>query len=114
MEGLTSGPNVRYGTIVFREIPREGVVYKVSFLVTFLGEAFDKFGMHLETRPEASEFARAYAGLVEELLDRRKLRLHIVEVCAGELQGIDDEGVGLMNDGKVSGCKLVFRIADTS
>lgn len=113
MEVLTSDADARYGTILFNKIPRENVIYSSSFLMTFLGEAFDKFGMHMEARPEDFEFAKDFATLVEELLSQGKLKSHPLSVSGGGLQGIVDDGVGLMNGGKVSGRKLVFRIADS-
>lgn len=113
MEALTSGAGARYGTILFNSIPRKDVVYTNSFLMMFLGEAFDKFGMHVDARPEDFEFAKRFAGLTEELLAEGKLKPHRVKVCEGGLQGVLDEGLDLMNGGKVSGFKLVYRLADT-
>lgn len=114
MEALTRGPGARYGTILFNKIPREDVMYTNSFLVTFIGEAFDKFGTYMAAKPEDFEFAKEFASLTEGLLEQKKLKSHPVKFCRGGLQGIVDGGVKMMNSGKVSGCKLVYRVVDTA
>lgn len=113
MEALTSDSGAKYGTILFNKIPREDVLYTSSFLVTFLGEAFDKFGVHMEASFEDFELAKRFAGIVEGLFAQGEIRPHRVKVCKGGLQGILDEGIGVMEDGRISGYKLVFRMADT-
>lgn len=81
--------------------------------MTFIGEAFDKFGSHMESRPEDFEFAKRFTSLTEDLLAQGKLRPHPLRLGKSGLQGIVDEGVALMDAGKISGCKLVYRLADT-
>ncbi len=80
--------------------------------MTFLGESFDKFGKHMPASLEDFEFAKMFTGLTERLLAEGKLKPHPVKLCEGGLQGVLD-GTKLMLEGKVTGVKLVYRVADT-
>jgi hypothetical protein len=112
MQALTKEPDAKYGTILFNDIPRQDVQYSSSFLVTFIGEAFDKFGKHMPARPDHFEFAKNFTSLTETLLRQKRLQPVPPKVCAGGLGGIA-EGVKMVTDGQVSGCKLVYRLGDT-
>lgn len=112
MAALSTKPGSKYGTILFNEIPRKDVAYTSSVMMTSLGESFDKFGRHYPANTEDFEFTINFTALAERLLAEGKLKSHPVELCRGGLLGIL-EGVKLMTDGKVSGIKLVYRVADT-
>ena len=112
MTALSTKPGSKYGTILFNRIPRKDVAYTSSFLMTFLGESFDKFGKHMPACKENFEFAKKFTGLTERLLTEGKLKPHPPRICEGGLHGIL-VGVNLMSEGKVRGEKLVFRVADT-
>lgn len=112
MRALTQQPGAKYGTILFNEIPRGDVQYSSSFLMTFLGESFDKFGKHMPGKAEHFEFAKGFTSLIDRLLDQRLLKPLPVRLCPGGLEGIL-EGVKLIETGQVSGCKLVVKIDET-
>ena len=112
MRALSKETGAKYGTILFNSIPREDVVYSSSFLMTFLGEAFDKFGKHMPAQPGNFEFAKAFVAVTDNLLAAKKIQPPPVQVGQDGLRGIV-AGSQLISDGKVSGCKLVYRIADT-
>ena len=113
MHALTKEQGAKYGTILFNEISRQDVQYSSSFLMTFLGEAFDKFGKRMPARPDHFEFAKEFTSLTEELLAQKRLQPVPPKVCPGGLGGIV-EGVEMVNRGQVSGCKLVYRVEDTA
>lgn len=70
------------------------------------------FGKHFPENPENFKFARLFTGLAEQLLADGKLKPHPVKLCEGGFQGVL-EGLKVVRDGKVSGEKLVYRVADT-
>ncbi|KAK4499955.1 hypothetical protein PRZ48_008141 [Zasmidium cellare] len=113
MQALTQEPGAKYGTILFNDILRRDVQYSSSFLMTFLGESFDKFGKHMPGQVEHFEFAKKFTGLVDGLLERKRLRPLPVRLCSGGFEGVLD-GVKLITEGRVSGCKLVVRVDGTA
>ena len=82
-------------------------------MMTCFGEAFDKFGKHFSANPEDLNFAQMFTSLTERFLAEGKLKPHPAKLCANGLQGILDGGVKATMEGKVSGVKLVYLIADT-
>lgn len=68
----------RCGTTLFNSLPRDDVAYTSSFLVTFLGESFDKFGKLIPASAEDFEFAKMFPELTERLLADGKLKPHRV------------------------------------
>lgn len=115
MEALSteSGGENKYGTILFNGIPRKDVKHSFSVLVTFAGEPFDKFGKHYPASKENFEFAKMFTSLVEDLIRNGLVKSHPVRVIDRGLVGMLEEGVALMDQGKVSGFKVVARVADT-
>ncbi|GMG05585.1 unnamed protein product [Aspergillus oryzae] len=112
MAALSTKPGCRYGTILLNDIPRQDVACTRSIMMTFRGEPFDLYGKHFPPSAEDFEFAKMFTQLTETLLAENKLRPHPIRVCEGGLQGVLD-GVGLVQQGNVSGVKLVYRVADT-
>ncbi|KAF7585700.1 hypothetical protein BBP40_010261 [Aspergillus hancockii] len=112
MAALSTKPGSRYGTILLNNIPRQDVVCTRSIMMTFRGEPFDLYGQHFPANAEDFEFATMFAQLTETLLAENKLKPHPVRVCEGGLQGVLN-GVEVMQQGNVSGVKLVYRVADT-
>lgn len=80
--------------------------------MTFRGEAFDLFGKHFPASTEDFEFAKLFAELTERLLAEGKLIPHPTQVGERGLSGVLD-GLKLVRDGKLSGAKLVYQVADT-
>ncbi|OQV05526.1 hypothetical protein CLAIMM_10253 [Cladophialophora immunda] len=115
MTALSTDPGAdkKYGTILFNDIPRKDVKHSFSVLVTFAGEAFDKFGKYYPPNREQFEFAKMFTGLTETLARQGKLRPHPVRLVSKGLLGMLEEGVPLGNEGKVSGFKIVARVAET-
>ncbi|KAF8862863.1 zinc-binding oxidoreductase [Acephala macrosclerotiorum] len=111
MTSLSARPGCYYGTILLNEIPRKDVVCTSSVLMTFPGEAFDLFVKHFPASTENFEFAKMFTTLIEKLLAEGKLKPHPVKLCEGGLQGAL-EGLNLVGDGKVSGIKLVYQVAE--
>ncbi|KIX10174.1 uncharacterized protein Z518_01255 [Rhinocladiella mackenziei CBS 650.93] len=115
MTALSTDPGAdkKYGTILFNDIPRKDVKHSFSVLVTFAGEAFDKFGKHYPASRGQFEFAKMFTGLTEVLAAQGKLQAHPVRLIGKGLLGMLEEGVPLGNEGKVSGFKIVARLAET-
>lgn len=115
MEALSDDPgsDKKYGTILFNQIPRKDVKHSFSVLVTFAGESFDKFGKHFPASKENFMFAKKFTSLVEDLMAKGLVEAHPVRLVGRGLLGMLEEGVPLMDQGKVSGFKVVARVADT-
>ena len=79
---------------------------------TVIGEAFDKLGAHVAAKPEDFDHAKMFWELTQTLVESGQLKPHPVEVGNNGLVGVFD-GLQKSREGKVSGVKLVYRIADT-
>lgn len=80
---------------------------------TFRGEPLKFFGQDWKARPEDLEFGKKFWDLSVKLLADGQITIHPPEVREGGLpevfHGLDD-----LKTGKVSGKKLVYRIANAS
>jgi hypothetical protein len=103
----------KYGTILFNDIPRKDVKHSFSVLVTFAGEAFDKFGKHYPASLEDFEFAKTFTSFTETLAANGQLLTHPVKLVSKGLLGMLHEGVPLASEGKVSGFKIVAVVSQT-
>ncbi|GAB1196353.1 hypothetical protein APSETT444_005622 [Aspergillus pseudonomiae] len=112
MTALSTNPGCRYGTILLNDIPRQDVARTRSIMMTFRGEPFDLYGKHFPASAEDFEFAKMFTQLTETLLAENRLKPHPVRIGEGGLQGVL-EGVELVQQGNVSGVKLVYRVGDT-
>ena len=68
---------------------------------------------NIPAKEEDARFANMFVGVAEGLLREGKIKGHPASVRKGGLGGVL-EGLQEMRDGKVSGEKLVYRVADTS
>lgn len=109
----TDSEDKKYGTILFNGIPRKDVKHSFSMVLSFSGEACDKFGKHFPAIKENFEFAKDFASLTENLAAGGFLQPHPVKLIDRGLFGMVDEGVRLGSEGKVSGFKVVARVAET-
>ncbi|GAD93021.1 alcohol dehydrogenase, putative [Paecilomyces variotii No. 5] len=109
---LSKEAGCRYGTILLNDFPRKDAIRTDSILMTFLGEPIDLFGKHFPANAAHFEFAKRFTELTEWLLKEGKLKAHPVIVGEGGLRGILG-GLKLIRDGKISGVKLVYRVAET-
>ncbi|KAI9733687.1 MAG: hypothetical protein M1834_003290 [Cirrosporium novae-zelandiae] len=98
------------------DIPRKDV--KVSFVngITCLGEYFEypleEGPWPVEAVPEDFEFAKVWSGIAERAFAAGKVVPHRMRVCEGGLSGVAD-GLKMLEEGRVSGEKLVYRVGDT-
>lgn len=79
---------------------------------TVFGESFDKLGEHVAAKPEDFEHAKMFWGVTERLVRDGKIKPHPVRVGKDGLLGVFD-GLNQGREGRISGTKLVYRIADT-
>lgn len=111
-DALSTEPGGRYGTLLPVKIPRDDVEVTSTLMYTMFGEGFSFGPQQIPPVPEDYEFAKKFMGLTEKLLAEGKLKTHSEHVGAGGLVGVL-KGLEDMKAGKVSGQKLVYKIADT-
>jgi len=92
------------------ECPRKDVESKSTLAYTTTGEALTDYGR--PASKEDFEFGVMFWKLAGQLLEQGKLKVHPPSVRPNGLKGVL-EGMQEMRDGKVSGEKLVYKIADT-
>lgn len=81
-------------------------------MYTIFDEQFEKGGHTVPAINEDFEFAKKLFGITETLLAEGKLKTHPEKVGEKGLEGALD-GMEEMKAGKVSGVKLVYKVADT-
>lgn len=109
-----AGQKLHYGTILMgpgMKPPRDDVEFTFTLGYTAAGEAFEIAGMKWEAKPQDYEFTVKWTELAEKLWMERKWRPHRQDVREGGLEGVLN-GLEDMKSGKVSGVKLVYRVAD--
>lgn len=80
---------------------------------TFIGEHFKwAGGMDMPAQPEDFEFGKKFWELATKLVASQQITMHPAKVGKGGLVGVLD-GLEQLRQGKVSGVKLVYRVADT-
>jgi hypothetical protein len=81
-------------------------------MYTIFNEEFQKGGRTTPASKEDFDFAKKFFEITEKLMAEGKLKTHPEKVgekgLEGALKGMED-----MKAGKVSGVKLVYRVADT-
>lgn len=101
-----------YSALLAVKIDRENVNDRWTLGYTILGEDF-KFGdIPFSAKKEDMEFAKKFWATAEELLAQGKVKPHPIKVNGGGLRGVL-EGMKAMQEDKVSGEKLVYRVAET-
>ncbi|KAK3057767.1 hypothetical protein LTR09_000842 [Extremus antarcticus] len=110
----SDGTGAKYGFIVNGvEFPRKDVESsKLTFMYTIFNDAFMKGGRDMAASKEDFDFAKMFFELTEKLLAEGKLKTHPEQVGGGGLEGAL-KGMKEMQEGKVSGKKLVYRVAET-
>jgi len=111
-EALSSESGCKYGTILPVKPPRDDLEVTNTLMYTIFNEPFEKGGRMTEPSKEDFEFAKKFFGITEKLLAEGKLKTHPEKVGERGLEGAL-EGMQHMKEGKVSGVKLVYRVADT-
>ncbi|KAL1629255.1 hypothetical protein SLS56_005479 [Neofusicoccum ribis] len=114
-EALSTESSVKkpqYGILLpVLEFSRTDVDKKFTLGYTATGEAFEKFGRHYPADEKDWQFARLFWRLSQKLFEDGKLKAHAQDIRKQPLKNIL-EGVQELKDGKVSGRKIVYRIAD--
>jgi len=100
--------------LAIKDFPRDDIKTNRVLAYSALGEPmkFGADGREIPGKPEDFEFAAMWMEIVEELLAGGKLKAHSPNVQPHGLNGVL-EGLNLLRGGKVSGEKLVYRIAET-
>ncbi|PLB54713.1 putative zinc-binding oxidoreductase ToxD [Aspergillus steynii IBT 23096] len=101
-----------YVTLLLSKLERENVKSRWILAYATLGEYFKYGPYEFPEVPEDFKFAAWFWDIAQPLLAEGKIKPHTPKVCAGGLNGVI-EGLKLMKEGKVSGEKLVYNIADT-
>jgi NADPH:quinone reductase-like Zn-dependent oxidoreductase len=107
------GQKIRHGTIVSGDMHRDGTIFTSSLGYTAQGEAIDIMGVFkLPALPDHYEFAVKWLEIVERLYAQGRFSMHRAEVRNGGFEGLLD-GLDDLKNGRVSGWKLVYRLADS-
>lgn len=94
-----------------RDFPRSDVNAVFTSAYTIFGEKFRYGPNEISAKPEDYEFGVKFWALAQELLASGKIKPHPHRVWPGGLEGIP-EGLKSLEEEKVSGYKIVYRIAD--
>lgn len=101
-----------YTNLLQARVPRDDVRSRGTLAYSVLGEAF-KFGPNdIPAIPTDRAFAESFWPEAEKLLASGQLKVHPPAVHPGGLKGVLD-GLQLMREDKVSGQKLVYKVAET-
>lgn len=112
-EALSSnGSGARYGSILPVKLPRDDVETTATLMYTIFDEEFEKRGKKFPRDSDDFNFAKKMFNIAEKLLAEEKLKTHPEKIGSdgleGALQGMKD-----MENDKVSGQKLVYRVSET-
>ena len=113
-DALSSSGGDYAALLAVKDFPRGDVKTHRTLAYSAVGEPmkFGANGQEIPGNPEDLEFAAMWTVLAEGLLANGKLKAHGSNVQPDGLQGVM-KGLDLLKKGKVSGEKLVYRIADT-
>ena len=110
-----SSMGLRYGTILPVKLPQpdeRDVATTTTFMYTIFNETFSKGGRETPATEEDFEFAKKFMDITEKLLKEGKLKTHPEKVGGKGLEGAL-EGMKDMQNEKVSGQKLVYKVEET-
>ena len=106
-----AGTTLRYTTFRTPELPRDDVKSAWTLAYTALNAEFPLLGkIHFPANPADLDFAKKWGPVASKLFEDKKVFPHPVEVITG-LEAIED-GLKRLEEGKISGRKLVARISD--
>ena len=115
----SGGPTKRYSSLLgVADFPRADVETRTTMAYSAMGEEMSFGGQGTVLPPripanrEDAAFMEMFIPIVEGLLADGKITVHPPSVRGGGLRGILD-GWQAMREGKVSGEKLVYRVAET-
>lgn len=110
-DALSTESGCIYGTILPVKSPRDDVESIGTLMYTIFGEPF-KLGAEMPAVKEDFDYAKKFLVMVEGLLKEGKLKAHKQRVGKDGLEGML-KGMEEMKNGKVSGEKLVYLVAET-
>ena len=115
----TSSGSKRYSALLgISDFPRTDVEKRTTVAYSAMGEEMSFGGQgtviapKIPAKPEDATFMEMFIPIAEGLLADGKIKAHPPSVRGGGLCGVLD-GWLAMRKGKVSGEKLVYRVADT-
>ncbi|RMZ89751.1 hypothetical protein DV736_g3003, partial [Chaetothyriales sp. CBS 134916] len=116
---LSTDPSleVKYGSILPAKLPEpqpngRKVTEITTLMYTIFNEPYAKAGRETPAIPEDFEFAKKFFDLTERLIKDGKLKTHPEKIGPNGLRGALD-GLKDMQQEKVSGQKLVYRVDET-
>ncbi|PYI04436.1 zinc-binding oxidoreductase [Aspergillus sclerotiicarbonarius CBS 121057] len=101
-----------YSSLLPITIERDNVRHRATMAYTTFGEPFNFGPRDIPARPEDRAFSERICTIFEDLLAAGKIKVHPPRVSDGGLGGVLG-GLQLLKEGKISGEKLVYNIADT-
>ncbi|KAE8371532.1 chaperonin 10-like protein [Aspergillus bertholletiae] len=101
-----------YSNLLDSKIDRGNVNSRATLGYTVIGEAFQIHNLKFPAIPEDREFGEMFWKLSEPLIAEGKIKVHPPKVCADGLEGVL-HGMQLLKEGRVSGQKLVYNVAET-
>ena len=113
-DALSSSGGYYVALLAIKDFPRDDIETNRTLAYSAMGEPmkFGANGREISAKLEDFDFAVMWMRLAEELLTAGKLKTHSPAVKPDGLKGVL-EGLELLREGKVSGEKLVYRIAET-
>lgn len=102
-----------YSALLTVNVERENVKDRWTLAYTTIGEAFNFGPAKFPAKPEDKAFFEGFLPVAEKLLNEKKIKVHPVKVQPGGLKGVL-QGMQDMKEGKVSGEKLVYNVAETA
>lgn len=111
---ISTGPGGRYFALLPEPCPRDDVESSYTMAYYMFGEKVQMSEDGPVIPPDHSGFryAKEFVSMANQLLAAGKIKVHPQQVCGGGLAGAL-EGLEMMRDGKVTGSKLVYRVAET-
>jgi NADPH:quinone reductase-like Zn-dependent oxidoreductase len=111
-DALSTEAGCVYGCVLPTKCPRSDVSSISTVMYTMFGEFFAMRGTDFPASSADFEFAKTFMALTERLAAAGKLKTHTEVVGPNGLKGVLD-GLDTLKTGKVSGQKLVYRVAET-
>ncbi|KAM5439880.1 hypothetical protein MferCBS31731_004291 [Microsporum ferrugineum] len=111
---LSTSPGGRYFALLPEPCPRDDVESSYTMAYYMFGEKVQMSENGPVIPPDHSGFryAKEFVSMANQLLADGKIKVHPQQVCRHGLAGALD-GLQMMRDGKVTRCKLVYRVAET-
>lgn len=103
---------LHFTTLAIPSFPRKDVTAKSSWAYFATGEGFEKAGRWYPANADHYSFARKFFAVTEELVAAGKIRPVNYNVNEDGLRAIP-AGLKELKDGKVSGRKLVYKLASS-